>query len=323
MSRWRRSRFIAVAAGAALCWIVAPAAGAQVADSQVTVSVALEPEEIPFHHVARYTVTVEAPKSASVEIAPWAAEMPGLTISREPLKSEPFKAGWQRVTQTFVLTPSAERTYELPAARVVVDGTSWGGIAPRQLAVRALTPEERDAAAERMPVMTLAAALDASERYTWVWPGVIAALLVSAAAGYGWWRRGRRIAPPLPPWEQAERELQALMARLEDRTIRGETFYMTLSNILRDYVAQRFGIRVRERSTPELAQFVLDEVPLELVQAEALLGLLRCFDQVKYARRQPGPSQMKNEAGAALEFVRATAAVSERAEADWPLETAV
>ena len=277
-------------------------------DQAITVDLAVSPEEIPFHHVARYTVTVEAPMDATVEIAPWADEMPGLDIAREPLVSTPVRAGWQRVTQSFLLTPSRPRTYELPAAAVLVNGTRWGGLAPQRLEVRELTPEELDAVREPVPPVTLA---EARALKGWgttpLWLALLLGSLVVAALG-GWGLRQRRYAARRP-WEVAEADLQTLLGQLEARKIRGEVFYVRLADILRDYGADRYGVNARELSTPELAETLRDDT-LNPDEVETFLAMLASFDRVKFAQRQPVASAMKGEAEAVLDYVRETATTS-------------
>ena len=75
----------------------------------------------------------------------------------------------------------------------------------------------------------------------WLVP-VAAVVLLLAAAGYLVRRRTRRTLPAPTPWELALSALAELEAEMKKRTFRAETGVWKLSDILRNYLAQRFEI---------------------------------------------------------------------------------
>jgi len=280
--------------------------GAVDSDGTVAVSAELSAAEIPFHHVARYRIAVEAPRDAAIEIAPWADAMPGLEIRREAPAAHLSGPGRQIFTQDFTLIPSLVRAYELPELLVLVNSARHTEVPPRHLEVRELTPEEREAAQRLHPVVTLAEAegRDAAPLSGYALAAGLLCIVLIAAA-WRWWPRNV-LEDARSPWEIAEGDLRQLLAALEARRIRGEEFYVALSNILRDYLEARYGLAAREHSTPELARQLLDGDTLELHLSEEVLGLLRDVDRVKFAQRRPSIAQMAAEAGRASDFVAAT-----------------
>ena len=80
----------------------------------------------------------------------------------------------------------------------------------------------------------------------WVYGVIALGVLALAAAAYLLWRRRRKseeeIVPPIPPHDRAYDELEQLLR--EDLVGKGQVklFYLRLSNILRHYIEERFGL---------------------------------------------------------------------------------
>ena len=143
-----------------------------------------------------------------------------------------------------------------------------------------------------------------------------AAALGAAAAGalaYWFWRRRRRetqadgsLPPPPPPHVAA---LAALERLVHDGLIeRGEykLFYGLLSNILRRYVEDRFGIRAPERTTEEF----LRELKSGSALGPAHQGLLKMFlehsDLVKFAEMRPAEEDVERSVSLCRRFIEET-----------------
>jgi hypothetical protein len=144
----------------------------------------------------------------------------------------------------------------------------------------------------------------------WVFPvGIL--LVAAAAAGYFHWRKRRarkaavREVPPLPH-EVAYREIERLLA---DRLIeKGEAklFYLRLSNILRHYIEDRFGLRAPERTTEEFLVELRHGVTFDQRHKDLLKSFLRHCDMVKFAELQPTADEVDGAIGACRRFVDET-----------------
>ncbi len=270
----------------------------------VTATGELAPTEIPFHQVATYTIRVNAPVDAAVVVAPWAESMPGLAVQRGESHSRVLGGGRQAFTQVFHLVPSRVARYELPAAQVQIAGKQVADVVPVVLEVRDLTEAERAAVAEPLPLLSLEEAqarMPHLPMSTLFIGGIVLLLAGTAMAGVLYVRRQRG---PATPGQVAEMRVRELVGRLDKRRVRGEAYYVELSDILRDFVSERFRVHVHERSTPEVANALGVETVLSDPQVEAFVALLRSFDGVKFALRQPAISQMMEEADSVIAFIR-------------------
>ncbi|MBM3859108.1 MAG: hypothetical protein FJ395_05595 [Verrucomicrobia bacterium] len=136
----------------------------------------------------------------------------------------------------------------------------------------------------------------------WWWAAALTSVAIGAAL-FWWWKRQQPqvVTPavaPLTPYEIAMRALQQL--REENPVI--EIFYTRLSDIVRHYIEERFGLRAPERTTEEF----LAEANLPAGQMALLGAFLQECDLVKFARHQPDASDRQRAFAAAEKFVEET-----------------
>jgi len=140
--------------------------------------------------------------------------------------------------------------------------------------------------------------------HSWWWLVWLVLLLVLVLA-FVWWRRRQKpttvAAPVVLP--SAYEIAMAALRRLREDNPPVEEFYTRLSDIVRQYIEGRFGLRAPERTTEEF----LAEAALP-AQHMALLGaFLQESDLVKFARLRPGKDDMERAAAAGEKFVRESA----------------
>lgn len=133
-----------------------------------------------------------------------------------------------------------------------------------------------------------------------LWPWILAALALLGAGMWLWWRRRRRpavvvtvpVIPPLPPHEQAYAELERLLSSgLLDKG-RVKEFYIELAEILRRYLAGRYGIETFERTTFEILE-ALRAARLAVRLVVAMAEFFAACDLVKFARHHPAPEETR------------------------------
>ncbi|HEY1011919.1 MAG TPA: hypothetical protein VGE07_04385 [Herpetosiphonaceae bacterium] len=120
------------------------------------------------------------------------------------------------------------------------------------------------------------------------------AILVAGALALGvvYWRRHRRVPAPVVAPPPARDPIATAMAEL-DRIAkldlvaqqRIEEHYTLITDVLRRYIAERFGVPALERTTSEVRSALLS--PAVLQRRDFLLALLAEADGVKFARYLP------------------------------------
>lgn len=133
-------------------------------------------------------------------------------------------------------------------------------------------------------------------------------------------RRRRRIVPPpppLPPHLLAYKALDRLLAADLLSQSQIKPFYEALSDILRHYIEQRFGIKAPEQTTEEFLAVLRRSSTggLPILAASAHQHLLRDFlnhcDLVKFARHMPARAEAEESVERCRCFVRETEPVCE------------
>lgn len=107
--------------------------------------------------------------------------------------------------------------------------------------------------------------------------------------------------PPLSPQMIAQQRLSWL--ENSDLLIKGEVdrYFTILSEIMREYIENRFAIRAREMTTEEFLSQALHKLTLEERHQKLLRAFLEQADLVKYARHLPQAEQI-SEAFRAVSF---------------------
>ena len=214
--------------------------------------------------------------------------------------------------QTYVLEPFLPGEYEIPELTI---GFSDEGAEedsqqsiktdPIDIEVRSLLPDSE----QEPDIKEASGPVELPGVDAWVYWLVAAAVFI-AAAGYFPWRRRRAKAqaeePAPPPHEAAYRELDALLA--ENLIGRGlaKLFYVRLSNILRHYIENRFGLRAPESTTEEFLIALRASEALERRHKDSLRRFLEHCDLVKFAKLKPSADQIEGAVTACREFIKET-----------------
>ena len=129
-----------------------------------------------------------------------------------------------------------------------------------------------------------------------------------------------RPAPPAPPHVEAIRALEGLHNQKLWQNNRHKAYYSGLTDILRRYLADRYGIGAMEMTSDEIIDAVR---PLDLPRKSALelAALLREADLVKFAKATPEAARNEEAYQWAYYFVEETKPVEEQpsAEAEDPI----
>jgi len=118
---------------------------------------------------------------------------------------------------------------------------------------------------------------------------ILATLLLLAVVAYFLWPnpKPKTVQPPLPK-EVAKRRLKGVKSKI--LTDSGYEFSIEVSDILRSFIEQQFGIRAVRQTTIEFLSEASQNPNFDLAQQERLRQFLVACDAIKFARVGVGPA---------------------------------
>jgi len=143
-----------------------------------------------------------------------------------------------------------------------------------------------------------------------LWIYITAAALVAGAAAALLIMRARRrretLARALPPHEIAFMRLEKLLAEGLIDQKRYAEFTERVSDILRHYIEDRFGLKAPERTTEEFIVEAGKGLPVDPDRKGMLKDFLTHCDMVKFAAFEPGAEDVKKSFETCRDFVETT-----------------
>ena len=147
-----------------------------------------------------------------------------------------------------------------------------------------------------------------------VWPWLLGGALLAGLGGL--WlvasrrRGGLAMAPSVaePPHVRARRELERLRGRSRTTAAEIAAFYVDVSQVLRGYLEDRFGLRAPERTTEEFLRDLEGGDALAKAHRADLEAFLSQCDLVKFAAVVPSDRDQEVTWQLAAAFVEATRA---------------
>ena len=141
---------------------------------------------------------------------------------------------------------------------------------------------------------------------SWLWPLWLAGGAALAALLYaGWFWNRRRALAALLPYEIALARLEEARALMQPEN--AHEFSITVSEIVRQYIEQRFRVWAARRTTEEFLHDLLEPSDALLTSHRSLLAeFLRHCDLAKFARWILSSEEMDTMLESACRFVRET-----------------
>ena len=142
----------------------------------------------------------------------------------------------------------------------------------------------------------------------WFWYAVAVGVILIGVIIYGIvrWRRSRRRERVLTHFELALKRLEEIRALMQPQKAR--EFSIAVSDIVREYIEQRFNATATHRTTEEFLHDLLDSSNTTLAKHRALLSdFLHQCDLVKFAGMSLTTRNMESLHHSAAAFVQETA----------------
>jgi hypothetical protein len=297
---------------AAVLLLLVPATKAQV----IRVTSAPDTSVILIGDRTGFTVTAEIPAGVSAEMNSAGDTLAGkiVVLRRDPRDTTRLTDGAMRITDRYLITSFDSGTYEIPpffAERI--SGDSLIRYLSDYSSLRVLRPDivlqdTTDVIFDIVPPRT--APVTFSEVLPWIIIVLIASALVYLLARFLPRNPLKRFVKPLPPPEPAHiialRELKAL--RDGELWQKGEIkeYYSRLSDILRRYIDNRYGISSPELTTDETVRMLQRAAVTTTGQMGLVKEVLSLSDMVKFAKYVPEAVVHESAYGNAERFVDET-----------------
>jgi hypothetical protein len=141
----------------------------------------------------------------------------------------------------------------------------------------------------------------------WDWLWVLLLLLILGALAWWWWKRRNKKAlempvVQIPPEVRARKKLQHVLTLMDQP----KPFTIFVSDAARVYLEERFDLRAPERTTQEFLSELQASHKLSGPHKTLLADFLRQCDLVKFARYEPGQSELQALYDSALRLVNET-----------------
>ena len=162
------------------------------------------------------------------------------------------------------------------------------------------------ATAEASDIRDIMPPLEITTGWEWLWwvLGAVA-LAVILFALWRWWQKRKANEPapaPVPAHVRAKQKLAEALALIAQP----KPFVTAVSDAARAYLEERFNFHAPERTTEEFLRELNSTNLLAAKQKESLGQFLESCDLVKFAKYEPGETELRGLHGAAVNLVEET-----------------
>lgn len=236
----------------------------------------------------------------------------GRLLSRKVYKLEPFLAGDYKIPP---MTISFTKNREEGRAKEGSSNLEENGIETGEIVikVRSLIGEDR----KDLEIQPIFGPVELPSRLAPLWYILLGIGLAAifAAGGFYWFKHRKRIATgaakPPSAHELAYRQLKELLDEKLAERGQFKLFFAGISDILRFYIENRFGLHAPKKTTEEfLAVLSRSRQAHFPIEHHLLLDdFLHYCDLVKFAEHLPSPEEVGKAVEACKAFIEATRAV--------------
>lgn len=221
------------------------------------------------------------------------------------------------VQKIYQLEPFLSGDYRIPAMKVSFRKKGDEKAERHELESEEITIKVKSLLPEKvaeLKIKEIAPPVDLPRRGgVWLSGGISLAVLAAAGGALWLWRRRRTkgaLVFQVPAHELAYRELEKLLAEKLIEKGERKAFYRRLSDILRHYIENRFGLHAPERTTEEFLSDLRETDALARPHKELLKVFLNHCDLVKFAEHQPTNEEVQKTFDACKRFIAETEAPS-------------
>jgi hypothetical protein len=287
----------------------------------VKVTVAVSPKAPRLGDPLTLTLTVVAQAQVAVEMPPFGEALGRFSITSFTPRSETQKDGSVTQVQRYVLEAPMSGRQRIPSLRIEFTDNRPGQAAhgddgrPHEILtdevaidIASVLPEG-DKASElrglRGP-LPLSESLLRTRGFRLVL--IPAVLLVAALAYLGFRRLQRRsqLRVRASAYDVAAARLAELARRGWPQSEQVDPWYVELSDIVRRYIEDRYGVRAPELTTEEFLREARQQLRMQDRHRELLAAFLQTCDRVKFAGYRPAESESRQALEEARRYLEET-----------------
>lgn len=277
------------------------------------VEVLLSPAQVLVAQPTRLTLTASAPRGVDIRMPEKHRELGSLQVL--DFKTHPAvpESDGRRWTQIYTLESLKPGKIEVPPLPLVY--TDSRGDEPimdelqtpsLELEVASVLEANADPLSFRDIKSSVAVTANKTENSTTTYIYVVLGVgvaIISAICLMVWLRHR---TPMLSPAEKALRNLEEVQQAIHEENSDFQAVYYHLTDTVRTYIEDQFGLRARTLTSPEFLEQVHRKGALPAEHQHRLDELIQISDLVKYARFNPGSKNAEQMIEAAKHFVEET-----------------
>jgi hypothetical protein len=289
---------------------------------QVILNQSIDKIEITVAEQLTMALEISAPENFEIEFPAYSASLGDFTlidIKTEPARMSGNENNVSIIHQAiYILEPYLPGTYSIPKItvkyRALKSDTEASELITEELQIGVRSLLDKDAANVEIKDITGPLSLPANKALNVLLVITFLLLIILGIFGFLYWRKvsGSKEAVKLhlPPDEIALQEIERLLA--ENLLGRGEVklFHLRISDILRQYIENRFGIRAPERTTEEflmeLSAVGSQHNDLIGIHKSLLADFLILCDLVKFAKHEPTIAESEKTVSVCRKFIEET-----------------
>jgi len=281
--------------------------------SPMSLQVNVNKPSINIGDLIRYTITVDAQTNVQCQMPEFAQNLGKFAI-RDWERSEPTLTDDGRVEQKqiYVLETYLTGIYEIPPVKLfyIYEGkTNLISSTPICVEVTSVA-EEGDLFSGIRDIKVPVEIFDVVKDNPWILPAVIFACLALIALVIliikKYFKREKAPAPKLPAHVIAYTALRELYNKKLIEAGQIKEYYYEISNILRHYIEDRFGLRAPERTTEEFLYELNAGNSLVKSHQDLLKKFLEECDMVKFANFAADEKDAQRVHDVTVEFIEET-----------------
>ena len=268
------------------------------AEGPVTVAVALTPAEPRLGDPLSLTLTVESEPGVTVEMPAFGEALGRFSIVDFTPREETRPDGVSVASQRYTLQPPMSGRQRIPPLRIEYldarpeyagEDEEFRELLSEELIIEVASVLPEGAVLDELlpPRPALPELGGGFIARNWPWLGGAAVLLGVLGFAAALWQRRAAERRRITAWDRAMRRLEALARRGLPLPIEADAWYVELSDIVRRYMEDQYGVRAPELTTEEFLQEARRSADLSGARRELLSAFLERCDRVKFAAYSP------------------------------------